>query len=370
MTYRVFISSRNNDMLFINGKQGISLTDIRLYLKQELEKEKIFNNEFLEIIINESFNTDSSNDSYSECLKQIEDSNYTIALYNGNSGWAPPSIDKGICHAELAKAIEISQKQVSILDITSYFKYDTTDTIQLQRDELFKSYIQTYNRFSNPLKIPKSELTEQTFKTYLLQKIKEFILKSIEKRIDASTYYFKLNGSTQKLLEWKGLNFENRNKEITTLLSNMIRKDYEDVITVIKSIPENMSTKEALNFTGRSFLNDQDTIGDKKNKKLKKGPIHFVGVFGNVTETQIKVLIGNPDITTIKDDFGIYVWERSLNIQMVFLTKCSTPEATTTNYNLFRIWSESNEQSNSILKRAEARHLIINAFIKAHSILT
>src|SRR5665213_3156676 len=62
MTYKVFISSRNNDNLFINGKSGISLTDIRLFLKEELEKEKFFDKDFLNIVINETFSSDTTFD--------------------------------------------------------------------------------------------------------------------------------------------------------------------------------------------------------------------------------------------------------------------------------------------------------------------
>jgi len=369
MIYKVFISSRNNDQLFINNTLGISLTDIRLFLKNELEKEQLFGKDFLEIVINETFNSDTSNDSYNECLKQIESSNYTIALFNGNSGWAPPSIDKGICHAELAKALETSQKQVAILNVSDYFQYKTEDSIQKQRDDLFKTYLDTLNKFNNPLKIPKDELNESNFKLYLLQRIKDLILKSIENRINIASHYFKLNGSSQKQLEWKGMRFEARNNEIVSLLTKMVKQDYPDIITLISSIPHNMSTHEAKSYIGRSFLDDQDIIENKKNKKFKKGPIHFIGVYGNATETQIADLIGNPDINTVKEDFGIYVWEQTLNVQMIFLSKCITPEATTTNYNLFQIWAKATEQIELIKKRAEARYLILSVFNKAKTIL-
>lgn len=369
MTYKVFISSRNNDKLFINGVSGLSLTEIRLYLQTELESEKLFGKDFLKILINETFDADATNDSYNECLKKVDEANYTIALTNGSAGWGAPSISIGICHAELARALEISQKQVSILDISAYFNYSTTDIIQQQRDKLFNAYISRFNRFGNPLKIAAAGLTEDVFKQQLLVRIKEIILHSIEKRIDASNHYFKLNGDSQKALQWKGMSFEIRNKEITALLANMIKTDYKDVLAVIRSIPANMSTQEALSFTGRSFLNDQEIIQDKANKVFKKGPIHFVGVYGNVTEAQVRSLLGNPDITTIKDDFGIYVWERSLNIQMVFFAKCSTPEATITNYSLFQIWCDSNELSALIIRRAEARYLILQAYIKAQKLL-
>lgn len=369
MLYKVFISSRNNDKLYINGKDSLSLTDIRLFLKEELEKEKFFDKDFISVIINETFASDTSFDSYNECLKQIQESHLTIALFNKHSGWAPLSIDKGICHAEIARAMEISPKQAAIIDISEYFKYSTKDADQIARDELFQAFITLNNRFNNPLKIAKGNLTETSFRRGLLEKIKDLIYKSLEKRIESASIYFKQSGSSNKVLEWKTMNFDNRDKEITALLTRMVLADYKDIITVVKSIPEDMATQEALKYTGRSFLNDQETISKREHRKLKKGPIHFVGVFGNVTETQIKKLIGNPDITILKADFGIYVWEPSLNIQMVFLAKCLTPEATTTNYQLFKNWIEYSELTDVIQKRAEARHLITNAFIKAKSIL-
>lgn len=368
MEYKIFISSRNNDRLHIDGKDFLSLTDIRLFLKSELEKERLFGKEFLNIVINETFGVDTTFDSYNECLQQIDDSHLTIVLYNKYSGWAPDSIDKGICHAELGRALEISAKQTVIIDISEYFKYNVTDTKQIARDSLFQDFIRSNNRFNNPLKIPKADLTEDNFKSILLQRIRDIILKTIEKRIDASTIVYRQSGNSQKVLEWKTMNFDKRDKEITALLTKMIKVDYSDIITVINSVPENMSTPEALKYTGRSFLNDQEKISEKGNKKLKKGPIHFVGVFGNITEIQIKTLIGNPDIAILGDDFGFYVWEPSLNIQMVFISKCSTPEATTIRYQLFKNWVEASNLSEEIDKRAKGRHLISDAFVKAKSI--
>lgn len=368
MEYKVFISSRNNDHLHIDGKNFLTLTDIRLFIKNELEKEKLFGKEFLKIVINETFGVDTTLDSYNECLQQIDDSHLTIVLYNKYSGWAPDSVGKGICHAELGRALEISSKQTVIIDIVDYFKYNVTDPKQVARDKLFQDFINLNNRFRNPLKIAKTDLTEENFKLILLDRIREIIIKTIEKRIDASTIVYRQSGNSQKVLEWKTMNFDKRNKEITTLLSKMIKLDYSDTITVVNSVPENMSTPEALKYTGRSFLSDQEIISEKGNKRLKKGPIHFVGVFGNVTETQIKTLIGNPDIAILGDDFGFYVWEPSLNIQMVFISKCCTPEATTIRYQLFKNWVDASNLGDEIEKRAKGRHLISDAFVKAKSI--
>lgn len=52
MKLKVFLSSINNDTIKIDGKTGDSLTDIRLWLRDELEKIKMFDKDFLDIRIN------------------------------------------------------------------------------------------------------------------------------------------------------------------------------------------------------------------------------------------------------------------------------------------------------------------------------
>jgi hypothetical protein len=98
------------------------------------------------------------------------------------------------------------------------------------------------------------------------------------------------------------------------------------------------------------------------------GPIHFVGVSGNATEIQVKNLIGYPDISTIKGDYGIYVWEQNSHIQMVFLTDCISPEAVRSKFLLFDNWCQSTQEIVNIEKRARARIHILNAINEAKKI--
>jgi len=368
MAYKVFISSRNNDRLALDRKPGATLTELREFLKAELESEKLFGKDFLEIVINEKFATDSSLDSYNQCLKEIEDSNFTIALLSGTAGWAPDTIDIGICHAELARAAEISLRQVSIVDARRFFETPIKNKKTKLQDANFDQYLKDLNRFNHPLKLSGTE-TEENFKKALLAQFKELISRSIMKRIEDAGRLYLANGGGKKMLEWKAMSYDLRNLSLTKLLTAMVKSEYDEVITVIKAVPDNMSISEALNFAGRSYLSDQDTIKLSVNEKLSSGPIHFVGVYGTVTETQIRKLLGNPDIVTFKDDFGIYVWERTLNIQMVFLTKCTTPEATKTNYNLFGIWLTANGLKDQMHARASARYLILKAFNSATALL-
>ncbi|KLT63923.1 hypothetical protein [Pedobacter sp. BMA] len=369
MTYKVFISSRNNDTLKFDTDPKSNLTALRLYLKEELEKEFFFGKDFLEISINEKFATDATNDSYNQCLKEIEEADHTIVLLSGSAGWAPPAVDIGICHAEMARAIELSQKQLSILNLKDFINYTDPDTKQKKRDENFEKYVMERNRFNHDFKL-KGDWTEGNFKVQLLANIKDIIRKSIEKRIEFAGIAYRANGGGQKMLEWKAMSYEVRNREIIKMLKPMVDHDYTDIITTVMAVPDSMSTPEALSFAGRVFLTDQETIQKGSFSTLTKGPLHFVGVYGSVTESQVRKLLGNPDIVAMKDDFGIYVWERTLNIQMVFLSKCATPEATKTQYNLFTIWMQANGMKDLIVARTEARHLILRALVEAGVLLS
>lgn len=368
MKYKIFISSRNEDRLALDVDPGSKLTDIRFFLKQELEKQRLFDKEFLEVVINEDFKTDGTHDSYDECLVQIDNVHHTIALLSGSAGWAPAGIDLGICHAELSKAYEISPNQVTVIDISGFFAYTAPNSEQEKRDLAFKAYIDQKNRFRHPLKFSGAK-TEDNFKIRLLAHIKDVILETIDRRIELATKSYIANGGGEIVLEWKGMSYESRNREIIRLMKAIVEVDYLDTVTVIKAIPDNTSTPEALNFCGRSFLSDQVTIKEAGYEKLEKGPIHFVGIFGTVTEGQVRKLLGNPDIVTIKAAFGVYVWERTQNIQMVFLAKCSTPEATKINYIHFKNWVATNGLADNIDRRSKARHIILKAYNDAQAML-
>jgi hypothetical protein len=367
MKLKIFISSRNNDIVFINGVEGDNLSDIRIFLKGELEKIRMFDKDFLDIRINEEFGSDSSIDSYNKCLVEVKESDLIIALYNGVSGWAPSGIDLGICHAELAAALDISTRKTSIIDISKYFVINTTDNEEIKRNKVFNSYIAPLNRFTNPLKLTKANLTNSGFKETLLNSIKTVIYNHLSDRIKLSNIYYNLSGNNKVSLDWKKLKYSDRDKNISTILKDLVSKspDFSKFITQVHSIPDNMSVEDAKSFTGRPFLKDQDLI----NKK-KFGPIHFIGVYGSATEIQVKNLIGFPDISTIREDFGIYVWEQNTHVQLVFLIDCKTPEAVKSNFLLFGNWCNSTGEYDNITKRAEARHHILSAINETKSIIT
>ncbi len=373
MKLKIFISSKNYDRVEINGIIGDTLTEIRKHIKKELEETKFFGKDFFDIRINEDFGASTSTDSYNKCLEEVRESDFLIALYSGAAGWAPAGIDLGICQSELDTAMNISTRKTAVIDISKYFRINTTDADEIKRNKLFSQYLTDQNTFNNPLKLAKAKESNDGFKEELLTAIKNVIYKHLNERIELSNIYFNLGGNNKISLNWKKLKYTDRNKNITTLLKDLlsVSPDFKSFVYTSFSIPDNMSVEDAKSFTGRPFLKDQDLITiPKKGKPRKFGPIHFIGVYGNATEIQVKGLIGFPDISAIKDDFGIYVWEQNTHVQLIFLTDCKTPESVKSKFLLFNNWCRSNGEYNNIIKRAEARFHILKSINEAKTIAT
>jgi hypothetical protein len=331
---------------------------------------KFLEKDFFNIRINEDFGASTSTDSYNKCLAEVQESDFFIALYNGAAGWAPSGIDLGICHAELEVALGVSTRKTAIIDISKFFNIKTKDADEKKRNAMLSKYLTDLNVFSNPLKLSKVNENNEGFKKELLASVKNTIAKHLKDRIELSNIYFTIGGNNKISLNWKKLKYADRDSNITGILKELVAKspDFQTFTCTSFSIPDNMSVEDAKSFAGRPFLKDQDLVVTARKGKIKDGPVHFIGVYGNATEIQVKSLIGFPDISAIKDDFGIYVWEQNTHIQLVFLTECKTPDAVRSKFLLFNNWCRSNGEYENIAKRAKARFHILKSINEAKAI--
>jgi hypothetical protein len=136
---------------------------------------------------------------------------------------------------------------------------------------------------------------------------------------------------------------------------------FTQVIKSYHGIPDNMTVADARNLIGRPFLTEYK---DVLTSKLKSGIIHFVAVYGNATETQIKSLVGYPDLTVIKASFGFYLWENTMHIQMFFLKSCINPQTIKTRKSEVTNWLSNSREQSKILAKAKARYSILEAVNK------
>ena len=370
MKLKLFLSSRNNDVLHIDGKDYENMTQTRLFLKEELEKEMLLGEALIDVRINEEFASDGSMDSYEKCLQEVSDADFTISIYNGAAGWAPPGIDMGICHAELDRALNISEKKTAIIDVSAFYNIKEKDKGEKARNENFKQYLNVINRFTNPLKLDEDKKTEEGYREQLLKSIKSILYSHILDRIKMANLYYDITSNNRISLDWKKMKYSERDQRICKILKDLTDKDvdFNGYCVSVSSIPDNMSVSDAKAYTGRPFLKDHSLISVPKKGKAEYGPIHFIGVYGNATEIQTKNLIGYPDLSVITGEFGLYVWEQNTHIQLIFLTGCKTPSALKSNYLLFQNWSKTTRELKKISKRAEARYHILKSINEAQEI--
>ncbi|MDB5012884.1 MAG: hypothetical protein JWQ25_1086 [Daejeonella sp.] len=368
MKLKLFISSRNLDKLTIGGAlTDFTMTQARQFLKRELEQVQFLDKEFFNVRINEDFGGDASTDSYNKCLLEVKESDFMICLYSGAGGWAPVGIDMGICHAELAAALDVSSKKTAYIDLTKLFIPVPKDAAESTRNAAFSTFVTAMNPFLNPLK--PTEQTINGFKVALLASVKNIILQHLQERIKLSNYYYHISGNNKISLDWKKLKYDQREFRIKDELNALltVNPDFEPVMIKAWAVPDNLSAADAKTSIGRPFLNDQELV-DKAiagGGVIKPGPIHFIGVYGNATELQVKNMIGYTDVSVIADDFGLYVWEQNAHVQIVFLTKCATPEAVKSKFLLFINWCRANGELDNMIKRCKARHMIMEALINA-----
>jgi hypothetical protein len=123
-----------------------------------------------------------------------------------------------------------------------------------------------------------------------------------------------------------------------------------------------MSVADARNMIGRPFIEEHELI---KEKEEKSGVIHFVAVYGNATEIQVKNLVGYPDLVVIKGSFGFYLWEKNRHIQMFFIVKCINPAIIKRCLSQVTNWLRVSKEQEKIVVRAKARHSILTAINEA-----
>ncbi len=110
-------------------------------------------------------------------------------------------------------------------------------------------------------------------------------------------------GST---LDWSKLTYHERQTEMKSVLDPTFTTipAFEKVLKAFHAIPDNMSVEDAQNMIGRPFIEEHELIKDKKEQS---GKTHFVAVYGNATQTQVKNFVWYPDLVVIKGSFGFYL---------------------------------------------------------------
>lgn len=349
---KLYLSSRSNTKS-VGLDKAITLGDLRKTIRASLEKETFLGEDMLEVLIHENnFNAKGNQDAHQLSITKMEESNIVIVLYNGDSGWNPAINGNGICHDEYLTAVDEFSQMMHIMDVSDVFPNATKKGEEKAKDTIFQNDVETNNFVREFIKATSIADLEKI----VLTQIKSYVLSDIENSIKIQKDNVKKSTVYGDTLHFAQLTYAERRQEITSKLGHDVIPIFKDTIVNVDAIPDNMSVSDARNLIGRPFLNELHLI---KGQSLKSGVIHCIGVFGSVTELQVKNLVGFPDLAVNKTPFGYYLWDTTNHIQMFFLQKCINTNAVGTNINYLSQWLKTSKEEGNVMKRAEARFKIL-----------
>lgn len=346
---KIYISSRSNTPSKGLDKD-ILLSDVRTYIRRKLEEETFLGEEVLEVLIHENnFAPDTAQDPHALSLSKLEECNIVFILYNGDAGWNPAFKGNGICHDEFLKAIDEFSKMTHIIDISENFPSSNPK----EKDIDFQDSV---NQKTKEV-IPSQDSVDGFYKM-VLEQFKYQILHDINKSIVTQKDIVRRSNVYGETLDLAKMTYNDRIRHLKKELEKSAKSLFPGIIMAYDVIPDNMSVSDARNRIGRPFLKETEII---KGSDLKTGVIHLIAVYGNCTEIQIKNLVGFPDLTVVKDEFGFYLWDNTNHIQMIFLSKCINTNTIGSKINSFHQWLKNSREYDDVINRAEARYSILKA---------
>jgi hypothetical protein len=361
---KIFLSSKVTSVFENIDVPDYTLEKLRKFIKSEFEGIEFLGEKIFSIVTNEEgFESSFTGDAFDTCIKNIKKCDLIIILYNGDAGWAPDGDEKanGICHEEFITAVQDLPSVTKGINISSYFKNVVYKEEQKTRNIYFKEDFENYQRFLEF----STGVTKGEIESYIKNLISGYIKTAIDSAFKAQKEVDAVKTIYGKTLDWTKLTYNQRSLEIKSHSEKSFNSIFYNTICKFHAIPDNMSISDARNEMGRPFLYEHELLS---STTLNIGVIHFVSVYGTCTETQIKNLIGFPDLTIIKGSFGFYCWVQSTQIQLFFITKCINPSLFGTRKSQIENWLKSTKEKNNIIKRATARFTILTAVVNAQKI--
>lgn len=361
MPIKIFLSSKVNPVFEGLDRLDYTLGDLRKFIKKEFEGEKFLGQKLIQVVMNEEgFEATFDKDAFDSCLENIKKCDLVVVLFNGDAGWAP---DKdinanGICHEEYLQAANDHPSMTVGINITKYFSSVTFSSEQQKRNDAFMDDVNRLYRF----KEYSEAKTVDELQTYIKDLIQGYIKHAIDKAFEAKKQLDQNNTIFGKTLDWNKLSYAQREKELKDLSSSAFKDIFPNTICLYHGIPDHLSVADARNSMGRPFLHEHVELS---TSTLNSGAIHFITVYGNATETQIKSLIGFPDVTLIKTTFGFYLWEQTTQIQIFVSSNCINPNLIKTRRQQIINWLKSSNERSKIKVRADERYKILDVIVKA-----
>jgi hypothetical protein len=356
---KLMISSRCNTTFPLGAKDGKTLTEIRKRIKKEIEAESFLGKKLVAVWINEEEFEAGDQTAWDACVKQAQDCDIFISLWDGDAGWQADGSGIGICHAEFETAYSLSPGKVAVISL-----FSGTPKLKQCPNSEYWAYLQKANVWQSQGASNEEELIGQIKKA-----VNELVLKLCHQ---GARELKQSAANTGQALDWSRMNFSDRQKAMICALSaSMIAKDNskeneEGIFVSIKSkkilfrvsaIPAALTVSAAREMVGQPFLQDY-----KLNHVLgpsKGGPVHIIACQKSVTEAQSISFLGFPDATIISGSFGVYVADNIQKIQLCFISNCRDAASTKHGLQKFFEWVERTGEDQLLAERSISRAKII-----------
>ncbi|MBK8246852.1 MAG: hypothetical protein IPK85_05570 [Gemmatimonadetes bacterium] len=359
---QVMISSRCETMFPQAG--GRKLSDIRLELKDEIERMEIAGRKAFEVWINEDTPPKGGTwDSWDVCLQAAQDCHVLIVLSNGDAGWAANGGEVGICHAEMMTGLSMAPAKVRLIALPDV---PITDDEAGHRNRRFQEEMKKQGLFRGG-----TVNDAETLKARVREALNDAVIALAQAGVaDAARGKY----SSGAALDWSRLDFRARQSEMVAVVKAALlaRPAAEDskgcvfvwlnglrVLAQVHAIPAALTVGPAREMVGQPFLRDHE-LSDNLRDDVG-GPLHVIACHKTATEPQAAKLLGFPDATIVSAPFGVFVADPVQKVQFAFITNCR--DATNTRHGIQRFFEwlrQTNEEAN-VAERARSRAHIVRA---------
>lgn len=365
---RVMISSRSmSHVTFEKEEEALTLESLRRDLKSRIESVELFGKQIFEVWIHEDATAeDASLDAWDESLQQIRQADIVLVLFNGEAGWTVPKGTQGICHDEMAAAIDKAPGKVRVVELP--LAALPRGAAARRRDQRFRDYVERQARW-RVLAASRAKSWDAAQRSLRAAFNQLVTLGSREAGVGSLAY-----GTA---LDWDLLSFDRRREamiaELREALSARAGKPQGDQAVVVPemgdhlvyfqcdAVPAAMGIAAAREMVGQPFLQVRELDAEIKKTQATAGPIHLIACHKGVTETQAVKMLGYPNATIISAPFGVYVADDVHKVQLVLIANCRNASAVHHGVQRFFTWLEQAEEQSRLVGRAESRRIIIDA---------
>jgi len=364
----VLMVSSRSDRSSINDRAGgqMKLRRVRQALKRELEAETFLGGRLVEVWINEEEVGDHDQTAWDECVRQAQDCDLFVTLYDGSAGWSVAGGSVGICQAEFDAAFGVAPGKVKVIRLPGAKIKSGPDK---NRDTRFLDALLAANRFEVPVDGGWSELRNR-----FMNSVREQVLKLAREGIRETR---RSGGNVGQALDWSRMTFTDRSAAIGETIASALADragrriaanggrlvaatlDDTEMLFACHGAPRPLSTAAGREAVGQPFLLDHALVDDAEPGLA--GPVHLIGCPKGVTDTQAVTLLGFPEFTVVEGSFGVYASDVVQKIQLCLLANCADPGSTRNAVERLVEWLTRSRELPIMAERAASRRRIIDA---------